>query len=193
MVCKNRKQRPINNEEETIGGKMNREVYTGKNLYSSGDSVFIADTATVIGDVSLGDHSSVFFGSVLRADINTITVGERSNIQDLCCLHVGDEYPCIVGNDVVVGHNVVLHGCTVEDAVLVGIGAIVLNGAKIGYGSIIGAGTLITRGTVVPPYSLVLGSPGKVVKAITEDEVKNTISMAEKYCRIKDKYLKEMK
>jgi carbonic anhydrase/acetyltransferase-like protein (isoleucine patch superfamily) len=173
--------------------KNNKEIYPGDNIPRIGESVFIADTATVVGDVNLGENSSVFFGSVLRGDVNSILVGKRSNIQDLCCLHVGNEYPCIVGNDVTVGHNAVIHGSTVEDAVLVGIGAILLNGVKIGYGSIIGAGTLITQGMVIPPYSLVLGSPGKVVKILTEDDVRNTISMAEKYCRVKGNYLEEMK
>jgi gamma-carbonic anhydrase len=172
-------------------GKKNKDIWVGDKEPRIGDKVFMADSATVTGDVRLGNHSSVFFGSILRGDINYISVGERSNIQDLCCLHVGDEHPCIVGSDVVVGHNVVLHGCTVEDAVLVGIGAIVLNGVKVGYGSIIGAGTLVTRGTVIPPYSLVLGSPGKVVKTLTDEDVKKTISMAQKYQWAKDNYLKQ--
>ncbi len=171
--------------------KRSHYVWTGDERPRMGKGVFMAETATVTGDVRLGDHSSVFFGSVLRGDINFISVGERSNIQDLCCLHVADEHPCIVGNDVVVGHNVVLHGCTVEDAVLVGIGAILLNGVKVGYGSIIGAGTLLTPGTEIPPYSLVFGSPGKVVRSLTENNVKETIFMAEKYLRVKDNYLKK--
>ncbi len=169
--------------------KRRHYVWTGDVKPRVGEGVYIADTATVTGDVRLEDHSSVFYGSVLRGDINYISVGERSNIQDLSCLHVGDDYPCIVGNDVVVGHKAVLHGCTVEDAVLIGIGAILLNGVRVGYGSIIGAGSLLTQGTEIPPYSLVFGSPGKVVKTLTEDDVRETIFMAEKYLRVKDNYL----
>ncbi len=165
-------------------------VWFGDKIKIIGENVFIADNARILGDVRIDDDSSIFFGSVLRGDINYISIGERTNIQDLCCLHVADDYPCIIGNDVVVGHHVVLHGCIIEDAVLVGLGAIILNNVIIGYGSIIGAGSLITQGTVIPPNSLVLGSPGKVVRITSKDEVQSTIEMAKKYVWVKNNYLK---
>lgn len=168
-------------------------IWTGSQSPNLGERVFIARGASVIGDVRLGNDSSVFYGSVLRGDINYISLGDRSNIQDLCCCHVADDHPCIIGKDVVVGHHVVLHGCTIEDAVLVGIGAIILNGAHIGYGSIIGAGALVTQGTKIPPYSLVLGSPGKVVKTLDQSSVETTLAMAKKYIWVKDNHLKHFK
>jgi len=168
-------------------------VWLGNTANTYGNGVFIADNARILGDVRLDDDASIFFGSVIRGDINFISIGRRSNIQDLCCIHVADDFPCIIGNDVVVGHHCVLHGCTVEDAVLVGIGSIVLNDAKIGYGSIIGAGTLITQGTIIPPYSLVLGSPGKIIKKTSQEDVQGTIKMAHKYMWVKNNYLNAMK
>ncbi len=163
--------------------------WTGYIKPQKGEGVFIAPSALVTGDVRIGNDSGIFFGSVLRGDINYISIGKRTNIQDLCCLHVADDFPCILGNDVVVGHGAVLHGCFIEDAVLIGIGSIILNGVKIGYGSIIGAGTVVTQGVEISPYSLVLGSPGKVIKRVTEEQVRETVLMAEKYVHVKNRYL----
>ncbi len=139
-------------------------------------TVFIAPTATVIGDVVLGEHASIWFHTVVRGDVNYIRIGARTNIQDNSTIHVTHRtHPTIVGSDVVGGHNVVLHGCTIGDRVLVGMGSIVLDGAEVGEETIIGAGTLITPGTSIPPRSLVLGRPGKVVRQITGEEVEEMI------------------
>src|ERR1044071_9157071 len=131
-----------------------------------GKGVYIAKTAVVIGDVTLGAHSSVWYHSVLRGDINRIVVGHHSNIQDNSVLHLADDYPCIIGNYVTVGHSAIVHACTVGDECLIGMGATILDGAVIGEQSIIGANALVTQFTQIPPGSLVLGSPGKVVKML---------------------------
>ncbi len=131
-------------------------------------AAFVAPGADLIGDVRLGDGSSVWYRAVLRADLAPIEIGCGSNVQDLCCLHVESGAPCRLGDYVTVGHGAILHACTVEDRCLIGMGAIVLDGAVIGRGSIVGAHALVTKNTVVPPYSLVLGSPAKVVRQLDE-------------------------
>ena len=131
-------------------------------------SAFIAQGAVVIGDVTLGAESSVWFGAVLRGDINRIEVGKGSNIQDNAVVHLADDFPCLIGDFVTVGHSAILHACTVEDECLIGMGATILDGAVIGAQSIVGAKALVTGGTVIPPGSLVLGSPAKVVKSLSE-------------------------
>jgi carbonic anhydrase/acetyltransferase-like protein (isoleucine patch superfamily) len=121
-----------------------------------GRNVYIAPTAVIIGDVRIGDDSSIWFGTVVRGDVNSIVIGARTNVQDNSTLHVvTDAFPLIIGDEVTVGHNVVLHGCTVEDRCLVGIGAVVLDGVKIGTGSVVAAGSVVTQGTEVPGHSLV--------------------------------------
>ena len=124
-------------------------------------SAYIAQGAVVIGDVTLGAESSVWFGAVLRGDINRIEVGKGSNIQDNAVVHLADDFPCLIGDFVTVGHSAILHACTVEDECLIGMGATILDGAVIGAQSIVGAKALVTGGTVIPPGSLVLGSPAK--------------------------------
>ena len=131
-------------------------------------TAFIAPSADALGDVRLGAHASVWYQSVLRADMEPITIGERSNIQDLTMVHVDEGVPCTIGNDVGVGHRAILHGCTVEDFCLIGMGSILLNHVVVGTGSVVGAGALLTEGMVVPPGSLVLGVPGKVVRAVDD-------------------------
>jgi carbonic anhydrase/acetyltransferase-like protein (isoleucine patch superfamily) len=148
---------------------------------SLGKNVFIAKTATVIGDVTLGAHSSVWYGAVLRGDINRIVVGHRSNIQDNAVLHLADDFPCIVGNWVTVGHGAIVHACTVGDETLVGMGAVILDGAVIGRQSLIGAKALVTQGTKIPPGSLVLGAPAKVVRKLSKEERAGLKWWAEKY------------
>jgi len=144
---------------------------------------YIAPGASVMGDVRLAAKVSVWPGCVLRGDVNFIEVGESSNIQDLSVLHVTHELPCRVGAWVTVGHRVILHGCTIEDRCLIGMGAIVLDGAMIGEGSIVGAGCLVTEGMVVPPRSLVLGLPGKVVRTLDgEDDLGE--ALAREYLQI---------
>ncbi|MEK9658221.1 MAG: gamma carbonic anhydrase family protein [bacterium] len=129
-------------------------------------SVFIADTAQLIGQVDVGEHSSVWYQSVLRADINRIVVGQRSNIQDGCVLHLENDLPCIVGDDVTVGHRAVLHACEVKDAALIGMGAIVLNGAVIGSGAVIAAGAVVKEHCVVPENTMWAGVPAKQIKVL---------------------------
>jgi gamma-carbonic anhydrase len=136
------------------------------------DSCFIEDTAVVIGDVVLGEACSVWFNAVIRGDVHYIRIGARTNIQDLCMLHVThDTHPLLIGNDVTVGHNVVLHGCTIKDRVLVGMGAIIMDGAVIGEDSVVGAGALVVEGTVVPPKSVIIGSPARVRRPVTDKEL----------------------
>lgn len=147
-------------------------------------SAFVAASADVIGRVTLGEESSVFYQATLRGDINDIVIGPRSNIQDNVVVHLADNYGCYVGEYVTVGHSAILHACTVKDEVLVGMGSIILDGAVIGERSIIGAGALVTGGTEIPPGSLVLGSPAKVVKTLSLDEQAKVKTWAEKYVRV---------
>jgi carbonic anhydrase/acetyltransferase-like protein (isoleucine patch superfamily) len=146
-----------------------------------GEHVYIASTGVVIGDVTLGDHSSVWYNAVLRGDINRIVVGHHSNIQDNAVLHLADDYACIVGNYVTVGHSAIVHACTVGDECLIGMGATILDGAEIGEQSLIGANALVKQGMKVPPGSLVLGSPAKIVKELTATERKQLKHWATKY------------
>ena len=142
---------------------------------SLGKGVYIAAGAVVLGDVTLGDYSSVWYNAVLRGDINRIIVGHHTNIQDGAVLHLADDFPCVVGDYVTVGHSAVVHACVVGDEVLVGMGAVILDGA------IIGAKALVTQGTRIPPGSLVLGAPAKVVRKLTAKERKGLKSWAVKY------------
>ena len=152
-------------------------------------TAFIAEGAKIIGCVTIGDNASILFNSVLRGDINDIRIGDFSNIQDNSTLHVADEWPCIVGNYVTVGHGVNLHGCTIEDEVMVGMGAIIMNGVVVGYQSTIGAGALIPPNTKIPPRSLVVGVPAKVKREMPESESAGNKYWAEKYVRVTRKYL----
>jgi carbonic anhydrase/acetyltransferase-like protein (isoleucine patch superfamily) len=154
-----------------------------------GQGVFVAPTATIIGKVTVGDQSSIWFGVVLRGDVGTITIGARSNIQDLSMLHMtGGISDCRVGDDVTVGHGVLLHGCDVGDRCLVGMGSIVLDNVRIGEECVIGAGSLLTAGTVVPPRSLVYGRPAKVVRPATEEEIRLGIEGARRYLALVERY-----
>src|SRR5579863_8119544 len=135
-----------------------------------GRGVFTAKTATVIGDVTLGAQSSVWYSAVVRGDINRIAVGHHTNVQDNAVLHVADDYPCIVGNWVTIGHGAIVHACKVGDEVLVGMGAVILDGAVVGKQSLIGAKALVTQGTKIPPGSMVLGAPAKVVRKLSPEE-----------------------
>lgn len=156
-----------------------------------GKEVFIADTARLTGNVSLGDEVSIWFGAVLRADADCINIGDRSNVQDNATIHVDPGFPVNIGKDCIIGHGAVVHGATLQDHVLIGIHATVLNGASIGEYSIIAAGSLITEGMQVPPYSLVMGVPGKVVKTIGEDMKQKIIKNAESYVRLSKVYLQQ--
>ncbi len=158
-----------------------------------GAGVFLAPTSVVIGEATLGDRVGIWFGSIVRADIKRIEIGADTNIQDLSVLHVADDHPCIIGERVVVGHRAILHGCTVGDEVLIGMGAVVLNGARIGEGSIIAAGTLVTEGKVIPPRSLVMGSPGRIVREVTPEQIESDIvHFAHKYARMGAEYIEQL-
>lgn len=152
------------------------------------ETAWIAPTATILGDVTLEEESSVWYGSVLRGDINRIVIGPRSNIQDGSVIHLADDFPTLVGELVTVGHKAILHACTVADEVLIGMGAIVLDGVEIGARSIVGAGALVTGGIKIPPGSLVLGSPAKVVRALTLDEQAGIRVWADKYVALSRHY-----
>jgi carbonic anhydrase/acetyltransferase-like protein (isoleucine patch superfamily) len=153
------------------------------------ESVFIAASADVVGRVTIAEESSVWYNATLRGDINEITIGPRSNIQDNVVIHLADDLGCHIGELVTVGHSAILHACQVKDEVLVGMGAIVLDGSVIGQRSIIGAGALVTGGTIIPPGSLVLGSPAKVVRTLSLDEQAKVKHWAEKYVVNSRKYL----
>jgi carbonic anhydrase/acetyltransferase-like protein (isoleucine patch superfamily) len=148
-----------------------------------GPIVYISSTAVVLGDVTLGAHSSVWYNAVLRGDINRIVVGDYSNIQDNAVVHLADDFPCLIGKYVTVGHSAVVHACTVEDECLIGMGATILDGAIIGAQSIVGANALVTQGMVVPAGSMVLGSPAKVVRPLKQAERDSLRGWAEKYVR----------
>lgn len=155
----------------------------------SGTPLFVAGNATVIGDVIVGNHVGIWFGAVIRADKDRIAIGDRSNIQDNCIVHTSKGFPVTIGSDVSVGHGAILHGCTIDSKVLVGMGAIILNGAKVGSGSIIGAGSVITEGKEIPPDSVVIGVPGRIVKQTDPDQQKHIISNAASYVELAREYV----
>jgi carbonic anhydrase/acetyltransferase-like protein (isoleucine patch superfamily) len=155
-------------------------------------SCFVEETAVVIGDVVMGEDCSVWFNAVIRGDVNYIRIGNRTNVQDLCMLHVThDTHPLLIGSDVTIGHHVVLHGCTIQDRVLVGMGAIIMDAAVIGEDSVVGAGALVVEGTIVPPKSLILGSPAKVKRQVTVKELAWVKESAENYVRYAGQYMSD--
>ena len=154
----------------------------------SGMPLFVAGNATVIGDITVGNHVGIWFGAVIRADKDRIVIGDRSNIQDNCVVHTSKGFPVTIGNDVSVGHGAILHGCTIGNRVLVGMGAIVLNGAKVGDGSIIGAGAVITEGKDIPPDSVVIGVPGRIVKQTDPDQQQHILNNAVSYVELAREY-----
>jgi gamma-carbonic anhydrase len=154
-----------------------------------GAGVFIEESAQVIGDVEIGVDSSVWFNAVVRGDVHHIRIGDRTNVQDNCTLHVTkDTYPLIIGSDITIGHNVILHGCTVKDRCLIGMGSIILDNAEIGEDCIVGAGALVTEGMKVPPGSLVLGIPAKVVRAVKPEEKARILRSAQNYIEYSRNY-----
>jgi carbonic anhydrase/acetyltransferase-like protein (isoleucine patch superfamily) len=145
-------------------------------------TAFIDDSAQVIGDVEIGEESSVWMCVVVRGDVNTIRIGRRTNIQDGTIVHVMlRTHPTTLGDEVTIGHGAIVHGCTIENRCLIGMGAILLNGSRVGTESIVAAGTLLVEGMQVPPRSLVMGSPGKVKRTLTDDEVVGIQSYADRY------------
>ena len=153
---------------------------------SIADTAWVAPTADVVGDVRIGPHASVWYGCVLRGDIAPIRIGPESNIQDLTVVHVDHGLPAVIGARVGVGHRAIIHGCEIEDDCLIGMGAVILSGAVIGQGSVIGAGALVTEGVHIPPRSLVLGMPGRVVRTVDEELSVRTRRTIENYRALKD-------
>ena len=157
-------------------------------------SVFVVDSATVIGDVVIGPESSIWFGAVVRGDIESIRIGARTNVQDNATIHVvGGKFGTRLGDGVTVGHNAVVHGCTIEDGALVGMGAIVMNGAKIGRNSIVGAGSVITEGKEFPERSLIIGSPARVIRTLDDAQVQKMGSAARFYVANGPRFKKGLK
>lgn len=154
-------------------------------------SAYVDQSAQVIGDVVIGPESSVWMNVVIRGDVNEIRVGARTNIQDLTMVHVmRGTHPTVIGDEVTVGHSAVIHGCTIQDRVLVGMAAVLLNGVTVGHDSVIAAGTLVTEGTDIPPRSLVMGRPGKVKRELTEQEIAEIRWYAEAYVGYRLEYMK---
>ncbi|MBN1431477.1 MAG: gamma carbonic anhydrase family protein [Methanomicrobiaceae archaeon] len=155
------------------------------------DALFIAENATVIGDVSLGKDTGIWFGAVVRGDNERITIGEGSNVQDNCVVHVSAGHPINIGDYVSIGHGAIVHGCTIKDRVLVGMGSIILNGAEIGEDTIIGAGAVVPENKIIPPGSVVMGIPGKVVKDISEDQKAHILKNSKVYIELAGRYANE--
>ncbi len=161
------------------------------------ENVWVAPNSTVIGNVEIGKESSVWFGCVIRGDVHFIKIGDRTNIQDLTMIHVthytkpdmSDGYPTIIGNDVTIGHKVMLHGCVIEDGCLIGMNATILDGAVIGKESIVGAGALVTKNKKFPPRSLIVGTPAKVVRELTDEEINELYKSAKRYVDFKNEYI----
>jgi len=162
-----------------------------------GKRTWVAPSSDVVGDVTCGDNCSIWFGCVVRGDVHYIKIGNRVNVQDLSMIHVthykkedrSDGNPTIIGDDVTIGHRVMLHGCTIENACLIGMSATILDGAVIGEESIVGAGSLVTKNKVFPPRSLIMGSPAKVVRELNEIEIKELYDSASRYVDFKEEYI----
>lgn len=161
-------------------------IYPFKEIYPKlEDSVYVAENAVVIGDVEIGAHASIWFGTVVRGDVNFIRIGAGTNIQDACVIHVSSEdFPTVIEDSVTVGHKVTLHGCYVETGCLIGIGSMILDGARIGRDSLVAAGSLVTPGTLIPPRSLVMGSPARVKRELADDEIENIHKNAARYIEL---------
>ncbi len=154
------------------------------------ESVFVAENATIIGDVEIGKESSIWFQTVIRGDVNTIRIGDRTNIQDGSVLHVTyQKWPLSIGHDVTVGHGAILHGCTIQDCCLIGMGAQILDGATIGEFSVVAAGSLVMEGVRVPPRSLVAGVPAIAKRSLLDEEVQRIQEAAARYVAYKNEYM----
>lgn len=151
-------------------------------------TAWIAPSADLIGNIDIGEDSSVWFGCVIRSDVNEVKIGKRTNIQDLSCIHTDTNTKTILGDNVTIGHKVMLHGCKIGDNCLIGMSATILDDAEIGEGSIVGANSLVTSGKKFPPRSLIMGSPAKVVKELSEEEVQKLIDHAGHYVEYKNEY-----
>lgn len=164
----------------------------GKKSPQLGRGVFVAPNATVIGDVGLGDHSSVWFNTVVRGDVNYVRIGSYTNVQDSSVLHVTTEkFPLIIGDRVTIGHGCILHGCRIDRRCLIGMGAIVLDGAVIGEGSVVASGSVVLQGTVIPPRTLVAGVPAIKKKDVDAKVIEEIESSAVEYAELASRYLKK--
>ncbi len=153
-------------------------------------SAYIDQSAQVIGDVEIGAECSLWMNAVVRGDVNTVRIGERTNLQDGVVVHVQrGTHPTVIADDVTIGHGAVVHGCAIHSRVLIGIGAILLNGSVVGEDSIVAAGSLLTEGLVVPPRSMVMGSPARVRRPLTDEEVRSVLAYAENYVRYRLDYM----
>lgn len=176
------------NDELKVQSKRELVVDTATDHSLVDPSAFIAPNATVLGEVHIGAEASVWFGAVMRGDAERIEIGPRTNVQDQCVLHGDPGLPCVLGADVTVGHSAIVHGATVDDEALIGIGAIVLNGAHIGRGAIVAAGALVTEGTVIPAGMLAMGSPAKVIKPVGESLANRCRENTQHYVRLAARY-----
>ncbi|HEX6124982.1 MAG TPA: gamma carbonic anhydrase family protein [Pyrinomonadaceae bacterium] len=153
-------------------------------------SAFVADNVVVIGDVEIGEEASIWYGSIIRGDVNYIRIGDRTNIQDASVIHVSsNDHPTILEHEITVGHRVTLHGCYVESGCLIGIGAILLDGVRVGQNSLVAAASLLTPGTIIPPRSLVMGAPAKVKRELRDDELENLSRSWLNYVELSRRYL----
>lgn len=151
-------------------------------------NVFIAEGAKIVGNVQIAANCGIWFNAVLRADNEPITIGENSNVQDNAVIHMGKNYPVVIGKNVTIGHSAMVHGCTIEDNCIIGIGSIIMNGAHIGSGSIVGAGALVTENTIIPPGSIVMGTPGKVKRSCTDKDLEKIKKNALHYVELAKEY-----
>jgi gamma-carbonic anhydrase len=158
-----------------------------------GESIFIADSADIVGRVKIGNHANIWFGVVARGDVDTISIGENTNIQDQSLLHVSSGFPLSIGKNVTLGHKVTAHGCTIGDHCLIGMGSIILDGVEIGENSLVAAGSLIPPGKKFPPRSFIMGSPAKFIRELTREEVEKYGNHYKAYLHEKDEYLRNLK
>jgi carbonic anhydrase/acetyltransferase-like protein (isoleucine patch superfamily) len=163
-------------------------LFMHMDIQISGVPLFVSGNATIIGKVTIGKEVGIWFGAVVRADKDQIVIGDRSNIQDNCVVHTSKGFPVIIGKNVSVGHGAILHGCTIQDNVLIGMGAIVLNGANIGEGSLIGAGAVITEGMAIPARSVVVGIPARVIKQTSDAQMEYILNNASSYSELAEEY-----
>lgn len=155
-------------------------------------SVFVDDTAQVIGDVEIGEESSIWMASIVRGDVHHIRIGRRTNVQDGTIVHVmKDTHPTLIGDDVTIGHAAMIHGCTIEDRCLIGMRATLLNGCRIGTGSIVAAGSLVPEGMTVPPRSLVMGTPARVRRALGDEDLAEIQMLADRYVQYRLDYMEQ--
>ncbi|ALC84650.1 MULTISPECIES: gamma carbonic anhydrase family protein [Bacillaceae] len=167
-------------------------IYPFKGKYPTIDeSAFIADYVTITGDVTIGQESTIWFNTVIRGDVAPTIIGRRVSIQDLCCLHQSPNNPLVIEDEVTIGHQVTLHSCTIRKGALVGMGSIILDGAEIGEGAFIGAGSLVTQGKKIPPNSLAIGSPAKVVRELSEEDKEDVQRIIREYVE-KGQYYKSL-